>query len=133
MNKVMLRGNLTRDIDVKTYNTANGVFTVADTGIAVSKWQGKDKEPKTSFFNLKATNKMAEYVALNFFKGDYVIIVGELVSEEYEKDGEKRTAVKILLNEIYKLQKKEKTESTEQGQYVPDADVSMIRDEDVPF
>jgi len=84
--------NLTADPEVvKISDTLTKVnFSVACNDPFV-----KDKEKATSFFNCEMWGKGAEAFANYHGKGDKVYLVGKLVQERWEKDGEKRQAVKL--------------------------------------
>jgi single-strand DNA-binding protein len=61
----------------------------------------------THWFSLEAWGKTAEYIQNNFSQGNYIAIEGKLLADEYEdKEGNKRTAFKIRLNEIINLSNK---------------------------
>lgn len=135
INKVILSGNLTRDVDVKNY----GETVIATTGLAVKDTFSKDD--RTDFFDIVAFGKRAETMGLYLHKGDPIIVVGRIKIESYtDKDGNKKYATKIIISEMQFLKKKDKSadEPTAKAEEtatveVPDADYSMIKDEDVPF
>lgn len=138
INVVTLSGNLTRDIDVKTY----GETVIATTGLAVK--DTFSKEDRTDFFEIVAFGKRAETMGQYLCKGDPIIVVGRINIENYtDKDGNKRNATKIIIERMQFLKKKDKSadeptakaeETTETAPVdVPDADYNMIKDEDVPF
>lgn len=94
MNKVILMGNLTRDVEIKDY----GNTTVARVGIAVNRPFKKDE---VDFFNLVAFQKTAEFLNKYFVKGSKILIEGYLRTSNYEgKDGVKRTATDIIIEQI---------------------------------
>lgn len=94
MNKVVLTGRLTKDVEMRS--TADGK-TVATFALAVERIP---KDKGAYFFNCSAWGNTAD--ALNRFtrKGDKIAIYGRLTSRNYEKDGEKRTAVEITAEEV---------------------------------
>ena len=126
INKVILSGNLTRDVDVKNV----GVTVIATTGLAVK--DTFSKEERTDFFDIVAFGKRAETMGL---------YLGRIKIESYtDKDGNKKYATKIIVEQMQFLKKKDKSadEPTAKAEEtatveVPDADYSMIKDEDVPF
>lgn len=94
MNKVILTGNLTRDVEIKVY----GNTTVARVGIAVNRPFKKDE---VDFFNLVAFQKTAEFLSKYFVKGSRILIEGYLRTSNYEgKDGVKRTATDVIIEQI---------------------------------
>ena len=95
MNKVILMGNLTRDVEIKEY--ANNT-TVARAGIAVNR-PFKNKE--VDFFNLVAFNKTAEFLSKYFAKGSKILVEGYLRTSNYtDKDGNKKTSTEIIIEQI---------------------------------
>lgn len=104
MNKVILCGNLTKDMDVKIYkgktkkdnDTIVGRFTVA-----VNEGYGDNK--KTTFVPVTIFNKTVENLEEYLIKGTKVNICGKLdIKNEETEDGYK-TYVAVLANEVQLL------------------------------
>lgn len=104
MNKVILCGNLTKDMDVKIYkgktkkdnDTIVGRFTVA-----VNEGYGENK--KTTFIPVTIFNKTVENLEEYLIKGTKVNICGKLdIKNEETEDGYK-TYVSVLANEVQLL------------------------------
>ena len=94
MNKVILIGNLTKDLE--TRETQSGK-TVANFSIAVPRPFSND----TDFFNITVWDKQAENCAKFLKKGSKVGIVGYLYNRSYEaNDGTKRTVTEINASEV---------------------------------
>ena len=100
-NKVILMGNLTRDVEVRT--TPSGQ-SVANFSIAVSRsWkdQSGQTQEQTSFINCVAWGKPGEIIAQYVKKGDPLLISGRLDQRSYEdKDGNKRQAVEVNVEDF---------------------------------
>jgi len=100
-NKVILMGNLTRDIEMRT--TAGGQ-SVANFSLAVSRsWknQNGEQQEQTSFINCVAWGKPGEIIAQYIKKGDPLMISGRLDQRSYEdKDGNKRQAVEVNVEDF---------------------------------
>ena len=95
MNKVILMGNLTRDVEIR--DAANNT-TVERAGIAVNR-PYKNKE--VDFFNLVAFNKTAEFLSKYFAKGSKILVDGYLRTSNYtDKDGNKKTSTEIIIEQI---------------------------------
>lgn len=93
MNKVILIGNLTRDIEL--YETQDGKH-FARFGIAVDRY---DKQ--TDFFTVKVWNGLADNCAKFLKKGSRIAVVGLLSTYSFEDaNGNKRNGVEILASEI---------------------------------
>lgn len=100
-NKVILMGNLTRDVEVRT--TPSGQ-SVANFSLAVSRsWKGQDgqQQEQTSFINCVAWGKPGEIIAQYVKKGDPLLVSGRLDQRSYEdKDGNKRQAVEVNVEDF---------------------------------
>lgn len=100
-NKVILMGNLTRDVEMRT--TASGQ-NVANFSLAVSRsWKGQDgqTQEQTSFINCVAWGKPGEIIAQYVNKGDSLLVSGRLDQRSYEdKDGNKRQAVEVNVEDF---------------------------------
>lgn len=108
MNKVILTGNLTRDVEKR--ETTNGK-AIANFSIAVNRTFGEGAD----FFNITVWNNQAENCAKYLKKGSKVGIVGSLQNRSYEdKDGVKRTITEIIAEQIEFLSPKQAEETQEQ-------------------
>lgn len=84
MNKIILSGNICKDIEVKYYNDKKNIKNT----IAVRRdFKNKNGEYDTDFFNFTIWGAQAEYIDKYANKGDRVIICGKLLNNNYEKDG----------------------------------------------
>ncbi|MFD0673956.1 single-stranded DNA-binding protein [Cohnella sp. GCM10027633] len=84
MNKVVLSGRWSKDIDFKALDSGK---TVAKSSIAVDEGYGDKKQ--TFFFEVEMWGKTAEAVANYSGKGKKVLIEGRLKVEQWVKDGQK--------------------------------------------
>lgn len=100
-NKVILMGNLTRDVEVRT--TPSGQ-TVANFSLAVSRsWkdQNGQTQEQTSFINCVAWGKAGEIIAQYTSKGTPLLVSGRLDQRAYDdKDGNKRQAVEVNVEDF---------------------------------
>ena len=95
MNKVILLGRLTRDVDLKMSKDDKAY---ARTGIAVDRRFAK--EDAADFLNVVAFGKTAEFLSKYFGKGDRLLIEGRLQTGSYEKDGVKHYTVDVVAENI---------------------------------
>lgn len=88
----LLMGNLTAD--VVTRNTQNGGTMVTFTVASNRSYQKNGNwENATSYVSCAANGKTAEFIAAHFHKGDPIMLVGVLTSNQYQnKDGQNRTS-----------------------------------------
>ena len=108
MNRVEIIGNITRDIELK--ETSNGVKYIK-FGIAVRKnYKNANNEYESDFFNVSAWRNTAEFISNYFSKGNRIAIAGKLQTSKYtDKDGNERTSVEILAEEVNIIDKKNET------------------------
>lgn len=97
-NKVLLMGNLTRDVELK-YTPSN--MAVANLGIAVNrKYKAADGELKeeTTFVDCEAWAQTAENISKWFSKGKPIFVEGRLKLDQWQdKDGGNRSKLKVVV------------------------------------
>ncbi len=99
-NKVLLMGNITRDIEVRHLPTSN--TAVAKIGLAVNrKWRdaaGELKEEVT-FVDCEAFGKTAENIAKFFSKGKPIFLEGRLKLDTWKDktDGSNKSKLKVVV------------------------------------
>lgn len=95
-------GNLTGEPQLQF--TKNGVsyatFTVASTPRTFDKQANEWRDGDALFLRCSVWRQLAEHVAESLEKGARVIVTGRLKQRNYEKDGEKRSAFEIDVEEI---------------------------------
>ena len=88
--------------------SVHGGVEICRLRIAISR-KHKDKTTgkyESDFFNCVAFGKLANLIKQHFSKGDRIGIVGRLQSGSYEKNGEKRYTVDIVIDTIDFIEKK---------------------------
>ena len=103
MNKLIVNGNLVRDMEVKdTGKCLVGNFTIANN-------VGYGEEQKTNFVNCVLFGDRVESLVEYLVKGCKVLVEGELAIEQYEVNDEKRYATKVYVKslEIEKFKEQE--------------------------
>lgn len=69
-------------------------------------YRERQKDPKAAglWFGLKAWNKLASAIAeLDIKKGDLLLVAGDFEVENYEKDGEARQSLVLVVSEVSKV------------------------------
>lgn len=127
INKVHIVGNLTRDPEERT--TPSGIAVVS-FGVAVNE---RRKNAQTGewgdephFFDVTMFGNSGTYAASRISKGSKVAVEGRLRYSSWEKDGQKRSKVDIVCENIEFLntqQRRGETEFVEDNYY----------DTDIPF
>lgn len=128
MNKLVLMGRLSRDPEVR-YTQGEKSTAVARFGIAVDR---RGKEEKADFFNVTAFGKTAEFVEKYLKKGTKICLAGRIQQEEWtDKEGQKRTAVGVIAEEVEFCERKQEQPETDANGFmtVPD----NIDGDELPF
>ena len=137
VNSMILQGRLVADIELKytQSNVAHAEFTVA--------WSEKYKDVETKcFLRCKAWRNTAEFLEKYFRKGQEIVIVGHMVTEQWTTDGENKSRTICQVDKVNFCGKKEDGDSPRYGQRskgrkedddgfvkIPDG----IIDEELPF
>ena len=96
VNEFILQGRLTADPEIK--QTPSGV-SVANFTVA---WSEKYKEVETKCFQrCKAWRSTADFIGKYFAKGQEIEVVGKVITEQWEKDGQKRSEQVLTVKEAH--------------------------------
>lgn len=137
MNKVILKGRLTADPELKRAagNTAYTKITVA-----VDKYS-KDGEKAADFISCTAWRQTAEFIGRYFTKGKEILIEGQLHNNNYESNGVKHYSFDVTVDRVEFCGSKNDTGSGVKPSDFPASkddigdlsEFEMISDGDVPF
>ncbi len=135
MNKAILIGNLTKDVELR--NTPSGK-TVGSVTIATNKTttdQSGNKNKVATFHNLVIWNKAAEVIAQYAHKGSKIYIEGEIVNRSYDApDGTKRYVSEIMVKEFEFLDSAKSSGAAATSQEEPqEPEEEEIRVDNIPF
>lgn len=126
MNRVILLGRLTKDVDVR-YTQATNIM-VASFSLAVNRRFAKEgEERQADFINIVVWSKTAEFCSKYFKKGQQVGVIGRLQTRNYEDDkGVKHYITEVVAEEVYFADSKKEgattTNTTENNLEVDDMD-----------
>ena len=95
-SSVVVHGRLTRNIEI-TY-TAKGT-AVTEVTVAIDTGWGDNKE--TAFVDCTLWGQKAETAQKYLQKGSPVCFTGELRQDRWEKDGQKRSKLRVNVNELH--------------------------------
>lgn len=98
-NKVILMGNLTRDVELRQIPSSN--TAIAKLGLAVNRrYRTADGEMReeVTFVDCDAFGRTAETMAKYLKKGRPVFIDGHLRLDQWEKDGQKFSKLKVVVD-----------------------------------
>lgn len=124
-NKIILAGNLTRDLELKHSQAG---LSVTKSPIAVNS-QYKDKK-NTMFVDLVFFGKMAETASLYLKKGSPLLIEGRLSLSEWEDDGKKRQKHEVIVDSMEFLGSRDTASAPSKSAPKFEAQED---DEDIPF
>lgn len=98
-NSLTIIGNLTRDPELRYLQNGTALTTL---GIAWNYKSPRSDKENVSFFEVTCWRELGENVAnSNLIKGSRVVITGRIDQDSYEtKNGEKRSSVKIIADEV---------------------------------
>ena len=100
MNKVILMGRLTKDVEMR--QTPNGI-AVARFAIAVNRrFKNANGEYDVDFINCIAWRKTGEFISRYFQKGSMIAVVGSIQTRSWDgNDGKKQYATEVIVDEAY--------------------------------
>lgn len=107
LNSVILQGRLTKDAadDMKqsANGTAYGTFTlVVDKSVK----KGDEWENQSSFIKCKGFGKSYESAVKHMTKGSICVVEGYLEQQSWEKDGQKRSEIVVIVDKFFPTYKK---------------------------
>ena len=123
INSVTISGNLTRDPDIRT--TAGGV-RVLSFSVAVNDRvkRGDDWEDYPNFIDCTMFGARAESLSRFLTKGTKVAIDGKLRWSQWERDGQKRSKVEVVVENVdFMSQKPDKPAASESVEDFYDAEI----------
>lgn len=100
LNQAFLMGNLTRDPELR--QTPSGQ-SVCSFGLALNrayKDQSGEWKEVTDFIDIVCWGPLAERVSQYMSKGRRCLVQGRLQSRSWEQDGQKRSKVEVLANDV---------------------------------
>lgn len=129
LNFAVIMGRLTADPELKTTNSG---LSVTSFCVAVDRRYQKDGERQTDFINVTAWRQTAEFVNRYFHKGSMIAVQGSIQTRNYEdKNGNKRTAVEIVADNVSFCGSKSESETTAQN--APRLSVNIPVDDFTPL
>ena len=99
MNKVILSGNLTKDVEVRYTQSGKAVVKI---GLAVTRnFKNAEGERDADFFNLVAWDKTAEFFEKYLSKGTKILVEGRIQNNNYkDNNGVNHYAQDIVVDNV---------------------------------
>ena len=134
LNSVILQGRLTKDAadDMKqsANGTAFGTFTlVVDKSVK----KGDEWENQSSFIKCKGFGKSYESAVKHMTKGSICVVEGYLEQQSWEKDGQKRSEIVVIVDKFFPTYKKNDEGKSGGQKKVPAPQNDEGFPEDLPF
>ena len=155
INRVVISGNLTRDPELRS--TAGGM-AVLSLGVAVNDRrrnpQTNEWEDYPNFVDCTMFGARAESLSRYLSKGTKVAIEGKLRYSQWERDGQKRSKLEVVIDDLEFMSSRNSSQNADGGSYgggysqnsysqnyAPQAPApapivetsSSVYDEDIPF
>lgn len=126
MNKVLLTGNITRDMEVR--ELPNGKKN-GRTSIAVRRnMKNKDGKYDSDFIGIVAWDKKCEYISQYAKKGTKIEVAGRIETGSYQdKDGKTVYTTDVVVEEANILTYPQNVDNS------VDNSANVVTDEDLPF
>lgn len=140
-NKVVLVGNLTRDVVLRHIPSGT---VVGELGLAVSRtWfdkSSKEKKEETCFVDVTLWGRTAEVANQYLAKGRPVLIEGYLKMDQWDdkESGQKRSKIKVVCEHLVMLGSKQdggpkQSDPSEDSPAFPTEAASTYNPEECPF
>ncbi len=100
LNQVTLMGNLTRDPELRQTPTGQNVTSFSLALNRAYKDQSGEWQEATDYIDCVCWGPLAERVAQYLSKGRRCLVQGRLQSRSWEQDGNKRSKVEVLANDV---------------------------------
>ena len=133
INRVAISGNLTRDPELRV--TAGGM-QVLSLGVAVN---DRRKNPHTgewedvpNFVDCTMFGARAEAVSRYLSKGTKVAVEGKLRYSSWERDGQRRSKLEVIVDEIEFMSRRD-GQAAQTAAAPVQAEPLDVYDEDIPF
>lgn len=110
LNIVALQGRLVADPELRT--TQNGTPVCSFTLAVQRNMKGSDGEYNTDWVDCVAWKGTAEFICKYFQKGQLVALNGTLQTRSYEKDGVKRKATQVVVENANFCESKRDSQTT---------------------
>ena len=143
INRVIISGNLTRDPELRS--TASGL-PVLGFGVAVNdrrkNQQTGEWEDYPNFIDCTMFGARADSLSRYLSKGTKVAIEGKLRWSQWEREGQKRSKIEVIVDELEFMSSRNDSAPASSGHYAPAAPAaaaptvdasSSVYDEDIPF
>ena len=128
VNHLVFQGRMVADPELKDTNSGVKVcnFRVA--------WSEKyNNQEVKCFLDVKAFSAQAELVCKYFRKGQELVVEGKLQTEEWEKDGQKRSKIVLVVNAVHFCGSKKDSTTAPAEAPAQEGGFTAVETDDLPF
>ena len=100
VNQVIMMGNLTRDPEIRQTPSGQSVCSFSLALNRAYKDQSGDWQEATDYIDCVAWGPLGERISQYLSKGRRALVQGRLQSRSWEQDGQKRSKVEVLANDV---------------------------------
>lgn len=130
MNKVILLGRLTKDIEVRY--TSTGKPVISNTIACKNKFKNKDGEYDSTFINIVVWSNSAEYLNKYGHKGDLILVEGSIGNRSYTKqDGSKGYVTEVNVEELSIVKSKQSNSESTSDQTTQDKPLTSLSPDEI--
>lgn len=139
INRVTITGNLTRDSELKVVSNGTPILNI---GVAVNdRWRNPQTgnwEDRPNFIDCVMFGTRAEAISRYLTKGVKVAIEGKLRYSSWERDGQRRSKIEVIVDEIEFMSSRQSgqnaapTSSYQQDPYQASAPAQSVPAQSVP-
>lgn len=134
INRVNISGNLTRDPELRA---TSGGAQVLSFGVAVNdrakNQQTGEWEDRPNFIECTMFGTRAEKLAQYLHKGMKVAIEGKLRYSQWEKDGQRRSKLEVIAEELEFMSRQDGGQQQTQQQSRQGVHMPAVYETDIPF
>lgn len=133
INKAIISGNIGRDPELRQTSSGTSIlnFSVAVNDRVKNQRTG-EWEDRPNWIGCVLFGKRAEGLGKHLAKGTKVAIEGKLRWSQWEHDGQKRSKIEVVVDEIELMSQKQGNQQQSAPVAAPYVDDSVY-DEDIPF
>ncbi|MBN1045503.1 single-stranded DNA-binding protein [Clostridium botulinum] len=136
MNKLIITGNLVRDIDLK-FTEGTGTAVLKNTVAAKRRFKDKNTQKyESDFIPIIAFGKTAEFIAEHFSKGIGIQIEARMQSGKYDRDGITVYTLEAVVENVEFMSGSKNNNSSPNDPFDDmkfEEDLTPVDDSDMPF
>ena len=133
LNEIKIIGRAVADAHVKDIGENSKVATFRIVSNRQIKKRNGEKDERSTFVDVEVWGQRAEYAGNYIKKGTPVFVQGQLESDEWEKDGQKRSKLKIYGNSIQAQRPRSDDDDSGRSNESRQTAKAGVGSDDVPF